>query len=159
MDNENNKDPSKESMIERSVGYALGVTHRKLSQLLAHRLKPYEITPEQWLVLYCANEREGLIQKEIGERSGKDKPTTTRILDTLEDKALLIKKASPSDRRSYRIYPTEKGRNLIAMTIPIEQQTIKEITNKISQEQYEQLLTLLRLMGDNVDELLIDKRK
>ena len=66
------------SLLERSVGFMMGVASRKISQLFMQRLKPYDITPEQWIVLFYVHEHEGMIQTEIAQRTCKDKPTTTR---------------------------------------------------------------------------------
>ena len=72
-----------------SIGFHLGYTYRRASHLFANALKPYDITPEQWLVLYHIGEHEGLNQKEVAAKADKDQPTTTRILDLLEKKDIL----------------------------------------------------------------------
>lgn len=72
-----------------SIGFHLGYTYRRASHLFANALKPYDITPEQWLVLYHIGEHEGLNQKEVAAKADKDQPTTTRILDLLEKKGIL----------------------------------------------------------------------
>lgn len=38
--------------LEQSVGFMLGFTHRKAVALLAMRFKPYDITTEQFSVLF-----------------------------------------------------------------------------------------------------------
>ncbi|MCM3338316.1 MarR family transcriptional regulator [Paenibacillus sp. MER TA 81-3] len=139
--------------LEHSIGFAMGVTYRKLSNLLQQRLKEYDITPEQWSVLYQIGRGNGLIQKEIAERSGKDKPTTTRILDHLERKGLIYKKTGENDRRSFLVNITDKGRLLIQETTPIEQQVAEDIKQCVSQEEYDVLMELLLRISNHVNEL------
>lgn len=127
--------------LNDSLGFLLGVAYRKMSNFLSQRLKEYDITPEQWSVLYRIYEQDGLIQKDIAARACKDKPTTTRILDSLEAKQFIRKQVGQGDRRSFHIYITDKGRSLIEETISIEQQTNRDAAAGLSQEQYDQLIT------------------
>lgn len=126
-----------------SIGFLLGVTHRKLSASLHHRLKGYDITPEQWSVLYHVIHEEGMIQKSIAEQTYKDKPTVTRILHQLEHKGWIIREADAIDRRSYRIYSTDQGRQLIEQTAAIEEGVSAEVKQCLGEEEHEYLKQLL----------------
>ncbi|MDF2815290.1 MAG: transcriptional regulator [Paenibacillus sp.] len=141
------------NVFHHSAGFNLGVTYRKISQLFTLRLKSHDITPEQWIVLYCIGENDGMIQKEIAELAGKDRPTTTRILDALEAKGFIIRNKGLTDRRSFLIGMTEKGQELIRQTIPIERQAVEDATQGITSEEYAQLLSILKRIGENVDRL------
>ncbi len=131
----------------------MGNTYRKLSSLFQNGLKEYDITPEQWSVLYQVDMREGQIQKDIAERSGKDRPTTTRILDHLEQKGLVYKQIGENDRRSFKVYITDKGKSLIQETIPIEKHVDEVIKKCISVEEYETLMKLMIRIGSHVNEI------
>ena len=122
-----------------SVGFLLGATYNKLAALLMHRLKAYDITPEQWSVLYHIVDDEGMIQKEIAARTFKDKPTITRILHQLEYKGFIVRQEDEVDRRSLRINATDQGRQLIAETIPIEESISEEVKACIGVESHDQL--------------------
>jgi MarR family transcriptional regulator for hemolysin len=41
-----------ETGLGQSIGFAMGVTYRKLSAMLASRIRRFELTPEEWVVLY-----------------------------------------------------------------------------------------------------------
>ena len=122
-----------------SVGFLLGATYNKVAALLMHRLKPYNITPEQWSVLYHVADNEGMIQKEIAARTYKDKPTVTRILHQLEHKGYITRKEDEVDRRSVRIYVSDQGRQLIAETIAIEESISDEVRTSIGDQSHDQL--------------------
>ncbi|WP_208543903.1 MarR family winged helix-turn-helix transcriptional regulator [Paenibacillus protaetiae] len=139
--------------LDTSIGYLLGITYRKLSNLLQLQIKSLDMTPEQWSVLYRISEREGMIQKEIGERAGKDKPTTTRILDLLEGKGYIYRTPGEQDKRSFQIYATEAGKQVIRTIAPIEMQMVEDASEGLSAEQYEQLLDWIRQIDRNVDRL------
>ncbi|MDQ6423442.1 MarR family transcriptional regulator [Paenibacillus sp. LHD-117] len=125
------------------VGFLMGLTYRKLAALFQLRLSEYDITPEQWSALNQIDRAQGLIQKEIAERTGKDKPTTTRILDLLEKKGLIYRKTGKNDRRSLLVYSTEQGRALIRDTAEIENSVTAEVKRCMSGEEYNVLLDLL----------------
>lgn len=126
-----------------SIGMLLGITHRKMIQQLMHRLKPYDISPEQWSVLYQIYQAEGLNQKEIAAKAVKDQPTTTRIIDLLDKKGWVRRVNSPQDRRAYLLHLTKAGRQLVEETLPIERDAnhdfVKGIT-PVDMEQFRQTL-------------------
>lgn len=140
--------------LDRSVGFMMGITYRRISALLQRRLKAYDITPEQWSVLYQIVMAEGLIQKEIAERVNKDKPATTRILDHLEKGGLIYKQMGPRDRRTFVVYAAEKGKQLIEKTTNVEQQVIQEIKQCVTEGEYDLLLQLLDVMNKHVSHLM-----
>ena len=140
--------------LDQSLGFTLGVASRRMSQLFAHRLKEYGISPEQWSVLHLIAGQEGLIQKEVAERSFKDKPTVTRILDVLEEKELISRKPGEQDRRSFRLYPTDKGRELALKTEPLERGVNVELADRLGEEAYYALLAQLKDIIRFADTLL-----
>ncbi|WP_068785846.1 MarR family winged helix-turn-helix transcriptional regulator [Paenibacillus phocaensis] len=141
-----------QSQSELAVGFIMGVAYRKIAALLQHRLKGYEITPEQWSVLNQIVRANGLIQKEIADRTGKDKPTTTRIIDLLEAKGLVYKQPGQQDRRSFIVYSTERGKELIRETAPIEQSVTEEVKRIMSGEEYGLLMELLERIQVHLNE-------
>lgn len=139
--------------FDHSIGSLLGITFRKLSFLLQQRLKPYDITPEQWAVLYHIGHTNGSIQKDIAERSGKDRSTTTRIIDHLEAKELIYKKTGVNDRRSFLVYTTEKGRQILEATTPIEQGVTDDVKQCMTEEELNTLMELLTRINHHADQL------
>lgn len=137
-----------------SLGFLLGVTSRKASLLLTHRLRSFGLSPEQWSVLTLVREREGLIQKEIAERSGRDRPTVTRILDALEAKGFVVKQAGIEDRRSFRVYATEAGREIADRTRPIERRSNQDLLEGLGADGYGELKRLLLVLNGHADKLL-----
>lgn len=139
--------------LENSLGFATGLVYRRLSNLLLHRLKSYDITPEQWSVLFYASRSEGLIQRELGERAGKDKPTTTRIVDHLVRKGWVARRADQADRRAFFIEATAEGRRLIELTIPEEKKAMDEAGDCLTEQERETLLDLLHRLNRHLERL------
>lgn len=140
--------------LEQSVGFTLGVASRRMSQLFGHRLREFGISPEQWSVLHAITEHEGLIQKEIAERTAKDKPTVTRILDVLEEKGLITRKPGEHDRRSFRLYGTEKGKAVARQTEPLERGANAALAEHLGEAGYFVLIEELKKVIAFADRLL-----
>ncbi|WP_225999187.1 MarR family winged helix-turn-helix transcriptional regulator [Paenibacillus sp. BJ-4] len=135
-----------------SIGMLLGITHRKMSQQLTHRLKPYDISPEQWSVLYQIYQAEGLNQKEIAAKAVKDQPTTTRIIDLLDKKGWVQRVNSPQDRRAYLLHLTEAGRLLIEKTLPFEREANQDFVKGISSDDLKLFRQTLLQIHANISE-------
>ncbi|GGA50292.1 MarR family winged helix-turn-helix transcriptional regulator [Paenibacillus physcomitrellae] len=140
--------------LDESLGFLLGVAYRKVAQLFQHQLNDHNLTPEQWAVLYRISEEEGLIQREIGKRAEKDKPTTTRILVALEQKGLIRKIEGAEDRRSFRVYSTPEGKAKVREIEPLERAAMKEASADLSEEEYTLLIGLLRRVIRNSEDRL-----
>ncbi|MFC3746060.1 MarR family winged helix-turn-helix transcriptional regulator [Paenibacillus sp. GCM10012306] len=135
--------------LDHSIGFRLAIASRRFTQMFLMRIKDYDLTPEQWSVLYRIRDRDGMIQKEIADRAGKDKPTTTRILDLLEEKGYITKRSGESDRRSYHVYITESGRRVAEAIAPIEHQTDLDATEVLTEEEYLQLMDMLERVSNH----------
>ncbi|WP_170308015.1 MarR family winged helix-turn-helix transcriptional regulator [Paenibacillus dakarensis] len=137
-----------------SIGFQLGYTYRRASNLFLSKLKPFDITPEQWTVLNQIARSEGVNQKEVAARAVKDQPTTTRILDLLERKGLIQRETSPHDRRAFLLYITEAGKDLLASTSTIEQECSRLITEGIHDSEMEKFRDILSRMNENLTNLI-----
>ncbi|ANF96433.1 MarR family winged helix-turn-helix transcriptional regulator [Paenibacillus bovis] len=135
-----------------SIGFLLGSTYRKVSNMFASRLKEYDITPEQWSILYYICAREGMNQKELASHAYKDQPTTARILDVLHRKNLIRKEIDPQDRRAFLVYPNAEGRQLMEKAHELEKEHNDKIASLVTAEQMDQLHELLRELRSRLEE-------
>src|SRR5438132_14067287 len=51
-------------------------------------------------------------QQELGEQLGIDRTTVVELIDELERKGVVVRRRNPSDRRSYALSLTPKGRTV-----------------------------------------------
>ncbi len=102
-------------VMEQSIGFQIASTATRLRIEMLRKFKKYdyEITPEQGHVLNTIRDSEGISQSEIADRTMKDKPTITRILDILEKKKMIGRHPDENDRRIYKIFLTKEGREQI----------------------------------------------
>ena len=139
--------------LEDSIGFQVNATAVRLKNELHRAFKShgYHVTPEHWAVLNCLWEEEGQTQSEIAERIVKDKTNLTRILDVMEKNGLIERHPHEKDRRSYRIFPTEKGRDLKTRLIPIAIQLNQIVTKGFSEKEREVVVRLMKRISKNLE--------
>ncbi len=137
--------------LEESLGFILNKTNTKLKNQLFQRFKEDDITPEQWSILTCLWQQEGVSPKELADLIYKDKPNTNRILEKLQAKGLILRKLHPTDRRAYRIHLTERGWAIKDKLIAKVTQLQEEVTAGMEQEKVEEMKRLLNQMYANLN--------
>ena len=138
--------------LEKSIGYIINKTAIKLKTELLNnfRSKGLHITTEQWAVLICLKEKDGKTQSEIAEALIKDKTNVSRILDGMEKRKLIERRAHENDRRSFRILITKKGKALVEDLIPIAHKVNKASTDGLDKKDIRELERLMKAIYNNL---------
>lgn len=63
-----------EYSLDQSVGFLMGLTHRKAAVVLANRFKPYDITTEQFSVLFNIGRGKGSTRRSLLPVCAKTSP-------------------------------------------------------------------------------------
>ena len=131
--------------------YSLGYRLRLLSQLSNRRLQdilePYGLTPFHWLVLCCLWEQDGLATTEIGEKLQQVGGTMTGVLDRMEERDLVRRERDKDDRRIWRVWLTDTGKQLYSVLPDLMQQAREATMQGISDEER-------RIVSDFVDKAI-----
>lgn len=77
-----------------------------------------DITPEQWVILSSLYEQNGQSQTNLSDGSFKNAPTVSRIIDLLCEKGLTERQRFESDRRRYKIFLTDSGKEVVEKARP-----------------------------------------
>lgn len=137
-------------MNRESFGKYIAAIYRHQQILISHYLKPYGIGSGQYIFLINIDQHEGITQKELSKLIRIDKTTTTKALKKLEEEGYIYKVQDSEDKRYYRLYMTQKGKDFI----PILKDILYNMTEKISAEmevkEYEKMISSLKLILDNV---------
>jgi len=93
--------------------------------------------------------RRRLSQKDLADQIFKDQPNTARILDKLQQKGVIRRALSLSDRRSFIIYLTAAGNLLRKRLLPVVAGVVHDAFQGVDEDQ-QQLLKelLLRVCGN-----------
>lgn len=104
------------SSIEQEVVLNIQRTAGTLRDGIADVLRPFELSGPQYNILRIlrgAHEEEGLPCSEIGDRLVSKDPDVTRLLDRLENRGLVVRGRSLTDRRVVNARITKKGHELV----------------------------------------------
>jgi DNA-binding MarR family transcriptional regulator len=109
-----------------------------------------EITIEQWSILYHLWKEDCLSQQELCNRTFRDKPSTTRLIDNLEKLQLVNRTASKTDKRINLICLTDTARELQQRTIDLANQTMDEALVDITKDEIETVKRVFQKVYDNL---------
>ncbi len=137
-------------IMDESLGFIISRTAVSMKKKFAKRLKQYDLTPEQWSLLNRLGEQDGVTQKDLSERTYKDQPNTTRILDKLEKKKMVRRADCPEDRRAFIIFLTDKGKEMRTKIIPITMQLNEDAAMGLKKQDRLQLIILLNKVYENL---------
>ena len=141
-----------------TVIYSVDMIIKNLKAELKHRIDKLDlgITGEQFVVLDTVSYYENIYPQKLSDILMKDKSNTTRMIQILADKGLLIKEAGKSNNRLvYILKITDKGKKLVDDNMPKIKKYITEIFANISDEEIE----LLHKMSTKFETALTDSVK
>ena len=96
---------------------------RLLRRIFDIAIEGYDLNRSQWRLLAYVLRDEGMTQTELARSLELERATVGQAIDALERKQFVERRKSPGDRRVWRIYATERGRQLV----PALRETINEI--------------------------------
>ena len=139
--------------LDESYGYLINLAAQRLKYELhqVFQAKGYDITPEQWAVLNRLWEQDGLSQVELAERTFKDKPGTTRILNLLEKKGVVLRRRDAEDGRVLHVFLTKVGKDLKEKLIPCAEEVLVKSGQNLSKEEVLQLKHILTKILTNLE--------
>ncbi|MEM1140645.1 MAG: MarR family winged helix-turn-helix transcriptional regulator [Pseudomonadota bacterium] len=100
------------------VFHLLHLAHGALFRAIDRRLREAEgIATAHQVILFTLVAEDGLSSSEVAERAGHSRSRLTGLVDTLEAKGLVERRASADDGRVNLLHVTPEGRGLIARTM------------------------------------------
>lgn len=134
---------------DSSVGRWISILYRHRMNYLGKRLEPYNIGSGQHFFLMVLSKNNGINQEELSKFLKIDKATTAKAIKKLEEEGYVTRRIDDIDKRAYRVFLTDKGRNVV----PIIDETVKDweefVTGGISEEERILVEALLGKMAQN----------
>jgi len=120
-----------------SIGYKIKLLSQLLSRKFTERLEPFGLTQFHWLVLCCLWKTDGLPTSSIGDQLQQVGGTLTGVLDRMEERGLVRRERDVEDRRIWRIWLTDAGRELEQTLPPVALEIREEALAGISADDRE----------------------
>ncbi|GKU82126.1 MarR family winged helix-turn-helix transcriptional regulator [Niallia sp. NCCP-28] len=125
-------------------------TDLSLTSYVKSQLAPFNLAPEQNLIMMLLWEKDGRNQNEISEILLKDKTNIARMVVNLEKKGFIKRVSSEKDRRSLQLFLTQKGKELGSSIIPITNDFNKLVCKGITEKELNEVQRILSKMCENV---------
>ena len=134
----------------REAALSLVETSRLLRAVVEQRLKPHGMTRAQWVILIWLDRQPGLSQKELAELVEVEPITVARLIDRLEARGLVERRADRSDRRVWRLHLTEAATPVLAEVAEVRSDLYRLATAGVEPASLAILTEALRVMKANV---------
>jgi DNA-binding MarR family transcriptional regulator len=130
-------------MLTSLLGYHLRRAQVAVFQHFAATMGAAAITPGQFGVLAVIGSNPGLSQTQLGNALDIDRSTVVAVIDRLESRGLVVRAASPSDRRSHALRLSDEGTSLLHRLEELVRNHERHIARDLSADDKQRLIDLL----------------
>jgi len=125
------------------AGYAVRRFQLWIFQDFIRTLASVDISPTQYSVMTVIGANPGLSQMAVAQRLGIERARLVHLLDSLEDRKLVKRVRSRTDRRSHALHLTAPGQASLRQFKLLAAEHERHVAEKIGKENREQLLRIL----------------
>ena len=124
-----------------------------INRYIAQQFKSSSVTltREQWTILVQLWKEDGVSQQVIADETGRDKPSTTRLLDNLERDGYLQRRPAATDRRLNLIFLTDKGKKAEEEVMRVANLALGRITDGLTTEELETVKKVFEKIYANIN--------
>lgn len=127
-----------------SVGYLASLLSRRLSAALQQALEPLGLTPAQFAVLLELDGADGLSQRDLAVRLRVEQPSMAQTVTRLRRDGFVHQAAHESDRRSSRLWLTDKARGVLPTATDAAARINEQALRSLTPDQAEEFIKQLR---------------
>lgn len=135
----------------------LSRAHRAFNDVVNKHISTFNLNPTEFAVLELLYHKGDQPLQQIGGKILLASGSITYVVDKLEQKGLLVRKACPNDRRVTHAQVTEKGKQLIEEIFPPHQERINEIVSVLDDEEKKIVTELIKKVGLHASDMLKHK--
>lgn len=131
-------------MLDELVGFHLRRAQSVVFENFMKITTNERITPGQFGVLTLIKSNPGLNQSGLAGALGIERSTMVAVINMLEDRGVVRRQESPTDRRSYVLSLTKEGEELLDRSQENVRQNEAMISSVMSEEEKDLLVDLLK---------------
>lgn len=140
-------------MKNKTIDYILRATWQAISKMYNEEANKYGATMATGFTLLSIDKEKGTPSTALGPKMGIEPTSLTRILKSMEEKGLILKKKNPNDGRGVLIYLTDYGKEKRALSKNTVIQFNENIKKHISDEKWENFIEV----AETINKLIQDK--
>lgn len=131
------------SVIESFVGYNLRRAATRQRERFHSAFAPFKIRPVQFTVLAIILQNGPLRQSKLGKVLSMKGGNVVKLLDELQQRSLIERRPSKSDRRAYEVHLTAKGNGYARRLLAVHEKLEADLAQSIGDDDLKQLVELL----------------
>jgi len=139
--------------LEQSVPYLLNRAGVGIGVAFTKYLRQFDITLPGYRVLASLSHKDQQAIVELAEHTSIDVSTLSRLVTSLEDKGLVVRRRDDADARSVKIHLLPPGAQLASQTIPLGELFERVVTAGFSADEIKVLKKMLVRMYANLPPL------
>lgn len=131
--------------LEKRILLNILYTQNQISEKISEILKPYDLSTEQFNVLRILRGQNGkpVNMCDIQERMLTKNSNTTRLIDKLISKDMVVRNVCPNNRRKMEILITDNGLSALSKLDPLVETFEKNLSLNLTEVELETLNNLL----------------
>jgi len=133
--------------LDDFVGFHLRIAQIKVFRDFERELADLGVTPASFSVLEVLRSNPGATQSKLAHAVHLDRSSIVPMLDKLEGRGLLSRRASTTDRRNNHIYLSPEGEALLDTAMLRVREHERRVTVRLTAAEKKALLTLLDKIG------------
>jgi DNA-binding MarR family transcriptional regulator len=139
--------------LDDYLPYLLNRAGARIATAFSGRMLRLDASLQVWRVLAALRERDGRRMGDLSETTSIEVSTLTRLVDNMEKRGLVARRADPADARAVALHVTPAGRRLTRRILPIARRYEAVALRGFTARETEILKQALRRLYDNMDGL------
>ncbi|QNI36894.1 MarR family winged helix-turn-helix transcriptional regulator [Edaphobacter albus] len=131
-----------------SAGFLVAQVGAHAAMRFAEALKPHRFRPQDAGILRLLSFSPGISQQDLARRLGMYASRLVGVLDELEERGLIERRPSESDRRLYALYLTKEGEVALETIGRVAREHQRSLFESLSAEEQETLASLLARVAE-----------
>ncbi|MBI0004575.1 MarR family transcriptional regulator [Bartonella sp. M0177] len=127
-------------------------TARMMKTLLARRLYEFGLYAGQDRIILLLAMKDGQSPGSMAKRLGVKLPTVTKTIARLQEQGFVTKRGSHKDQRKLHVFLTKDGHNIVDLIERALEETEREVTGVLDEQEQFTLLTLMDRIHKNLEQ-------
>jgi DNA-binding MarR family transcriptional regulator len=138
--------------LDEQPGHLIRRMHQISVGIFMAETESLELTPIQFAALQTVNNNPGIDQKTLARVIALDSSTTGGVIDRLQSREMIERRASDHDRRVHLLYLTPLGESKLKDAMPIMLKAQERILSPLSKDERQTFMNLLNLLVNKNNE-------
>ncbi len=104
----------------------------------------------RWRTLSILDEKDGLPISQLAKESFIERTALSRMLDSMEESGLVMRKPREDDRRTIEVFITRKGKQAFAKMLPVRRDVFRIAATGMDEKELALLMKSVRRLVQNL---------